>query len=126
MDTTRRKLGALLLGGAALGGAARAAQAAARDYPALGALAALLRDRQACARLTDAGLGVAMTRERLAAVESRVALALKQGGGSPQKILFALNAADFRAGRSVKVGGYALAETEAGAIVLRSASRGQS
>ena len=126
MHTTRRRLGTFLLSGlaASQAGRAAAAPASAAAYPTLAKLGALFADRAACARLTDAGLGLVLTEARLAAIESRAATALAGAEHAPRAVLFQLNAEDFRQGRSITVGGYALAETEAGAIVLRSAPAG--
>jgi len=118
MQPSRRSFGALLAGGlaASFSGAARAAPSS--TYPALAQLAALLQDRPGCKRLAEAGLAKHFDGARLRQIDRGIATALAKGE-RPSSILGSHNTADFRAGRTVKAGGFLLAETEAAAALLR-------
>jgi hypothetical protein len=87
-------------------------------YPALARLAQLLPDRASCLRLAEAGLAAHFDRDALAALDRTIAASFA-AGKTPAEVLHVHNAADFSAGRTLSLGGFVLARTEAAAVLLR-------
>jgi hypothetical protein len=131
MKWSRRRLGLITLGFAAAGipawsdtgFASTSARIDPLFYPALARLA-LLYSNDACRRITAAVSSSVLFEFRcgvLARVERNVASTSAERRDADRSVLHALLMDDFRCARTVRAGGFRLAETEIALALVRSA-----
>ena len=132
MQISRRRLGRIVLGMSAAGtafwcgiGFARSASGTIDviGYPVLARLASLYRDERACRRIASAlstSVAAELIGSGLTRVEENAARAWMDRRSAARGVLDSLLADDFRRGRTVRAGGFLLAETEAVLVLVRS------